>query len=165
MPWFVLISPLSLRRLDLIVGIILHLRGMRIAHTDGQKQVQKELLRRRYAESLALTQAQTTTNSSANSTLTYLPTPPAQYRHWNRRESGQGGLDVLEMTSTDHSVTTVEDHSVKYPFSSYQRGDIGKKPSFGTTESEMSFDTSKPGTNWNKGGMDQDLERRLSDQT
>ena len=138
---------------------------MRIAHTDGQKQVQKELLRRRYAERLALTQAQTTTNSSANSTLTYLPTPPAQYRHWNRRESAQGGLDILEMTSTNHSVTTVEDHSVKYPFSSYQSGDIGKTPSFGATGSEMSFDTSKSGQKWNKGGMDQDLDRRLSDQT
>ena len=138
---------------------------MRIAHTDGQKQVQKELLRRRYAESLALTQAQTTTNSSANSTLTYLPTPPAQYRHWNRRESEHEGLDVLEMTSTNHSVTTVEDHSVKYPFGSHQSGGIGKNPSFGATGSELSFDTSKPGPNWNKGEMDQDLQRRLSDQT
>jgi hypothetical protein len=32
--------------------------------TDGQQQVQKELLRRRYAESLASTQDNTATNSS-----------------------------------------------------------------------------------------------------
>lgn len=136
---------------------------MRIAHIDGQQQVQKELLRRRYAESLALTQAQTTTNSSVNSTLTYLPTPPAQYRHWTRRESEREGLDVLEMTSTNHSVATVEDHPVKYPFAGYQSGDIGKKPSFSATESEMSFGTSRSGQNWNKGGMDHDLERHPSD--
>ncbi len=136
---------------------------MRIAHIDGQQQVQKELIRRRYAESLALTQAQTTTSSSANSTLTYLPTPPAQYRHWNRRLSEHGGHDVLEMTSTNHSVTSVEDRSAKYPFASYQSEDIGKEPSFSATGSEMSFGTSIPGSNWNKGGMDHDLERHPSD--
>lgn len=112
---------------------------MRIAHDAGQQQVQKELLRRRYAESLALAQDQTTTYSSANSTLTYLPTPPAQYRDWNRREREHGGLDVLEMPSTNHSV--------KYPFASYQGEDIGKKPSFGANRSETSFDTGTPGPN------------------
>jgi len=145
---------------------MLHLRGMRIAHADGQQQVQRELLRRRYAESLALAQDQTTTNSSATSTLTYLPTPPAQYRDWNRREREHGGLDVLEMTSTNHSATTVVDRLVEYPFASYYHsGDFGKKPPSGANGSETSIDTSRPGTHWNKRGMDQDLERQLSDQT
>jgi hypothetical protein len=144
---------------------MLHLRGMRIAHEDGQQQVQKELFRRRYAESLAHTQDQTTTNISENSTLTYLPTPPAQYRDWNRREREHGDLDILEMPSTNHSATTVVDRSVKYPFTSYQSGDLGKKPSFGTNGSETSLGTGKQGIDWNKGGMDRDLERQLSDQT
>jgi len=138
---------------------------MRIAHADGQQQVQKELLRRRHAESLAYAQAQTTTNSSANATLTYLPTPPAQYRDWNRREREHGCLDDLEMTSTNYSVTNFGDSSVKYPFASYQSGDIGKKPSFGANRSEESFDTSRMSPDWHKGGMDRDLERQLSDQT
>lgn len=126
---------------------MLHLRGMHIAHEAGQQQVQKELLRRRYAESLAPAQDQTTTYSSANSTLTYLPTPPAQYRDWNRRERERGDLDVLEMPATNHSVTTVVDRPVKYPFTGYQSEDIGKKPSFGANGSETSFDTGTPGPN------------------
>ena len=141
---------------------MLHIRGMHIAHADGQQQVQKELLRRRYAESFASTQVQTTTNSSMNATIACLPTPPAQYRHWSRREVGHEGVDVLEMNSTNHSVTTVGDSSVQYPFVSYGNGAMGKKPSFGANGSETSFGTSRSGSKWNKGGMDQDLECRLS---
>ena len=99
-----------------------------------------------------------------NATLAYLPTPPAQYRHWNSREVEHGGLDVLAMVSTNHSVTTVEDGSVKYPFASYRSGTTGKKPSFGANGSETSFGTSIVGPNWSKGGMDQDLEHQHSDQ-
>lgn len=143
---------------------MMRFRGMRIAHTDGQQQVQKELLRRRYAESLASTQIQTITNDSVNATITCLPTPPAQYRHCNRREVGHGGLDVLEMTSTNYSVTTVGDSAVQYPFARYGSGAIGKEPSFGANGSETSFG-SRSGLNWNKGGIDQDLECQLSDQT
>jgi hypothetical protein len=118
---FVLKAPSPPHRFDLVVGIMLHLRGMRIAHADGQQQVQKELLRRRYAESLASTQVQT---NSTNPIFTCLPVPPPQYRHWNRREMDHRGPDIIEMTSTSHSVTTVGGTSVKYPFSSYQSGDI-----------------------------------------
>lgn len=135
---------------------MLHFRGMRIAHADGQQQVQKELLRRRFAESLASTQVQTTT--SVNATISCLPTPPAQYRHWNRREVEHGGPDVLEMTSTNHSVTTVGDSSVQYPFTSYESGAVGQKPSSGANGSETSFSTSRLGSNWIKGGIDQDSQ-------
>jgi len=130
-----------------MVGIMLHLQGMRIAHADGQKQVQKELLRRRCAESMASTQAQITTDSSTNTTTICLPTPPAKYRHWNRREVEYGGLDVLEMTYTNHSVSTVGDSSVKYPFASDGSGHNGKKLSFGADESDTSFGTSRLGPN------------------
>jgi len=142
---------------------MLHLQGMRIAHADGQQQVQKELLRRRYAESMASTQAQITTNSIMNTATICLPTPPAKYRHWNRREVEYGGLDALEMTYTNHSVATVRDNPVGYPFAGYGSGDNEKELSFGANESETSFGTSNPGPTWNKGAIGQDLEVQYSD--
>jgi hypothetical protein len=155
---FVLKAPSPPHRFDLVVGIMLHLRGMRIAHADGQQQVQKELLRRRYAESLASTQVQTNTNTSTNPIFTCLPVPPPQYRHWNRREMEHRGPGIIEMTSTSHSVTTVGDTSVKYPFPSYQGGDIGKKAPLGANGNETSFGTSRLGPSWNQCGIVQDLE-------